>query len=226
MARVPYSNAVGSFMYAMMCTQADICYDMWLVSRYQSNPGRKHWNVAKRILAYLKGTADYSLCYRRGNLCLIGYTDADWGGDLDERKSTSRYFFLLSHGATSWSSKKQTCTTLSTMEAKYVACSVVVQKAIWLRRFLNNLKIVTDPPRPVIIYCDSQAAIFFTKDAKYHSKSKHIETKYNFVRDIVAKKEVLMQHMSTHFMVADPFTKAMTQDVFIAHTRSLRLRRL
>ena len=110
------------------------------------------------------------------------------------------------------------------MEAKYVACSVTVQEAGWLRRFLNDLEIVTGLRRPVTTYYDNEATISFTKDAKYHSKSKHIETKYNFVRDIVVKKEVLMQHISTHFMVVDPLTKAMTRDVFIAHMQSSGLR--
>ena len=109
------------------------------------------------------------------------------------------------------------------MEVEYVACSVTIQEIVWLRRFLNALEIVIGHPQPVTIYCDSQAAISFTKDAKYHIKSKHIETKYNFVRDIVVKKEVLMQHISTNFMVVDPLTKAMTRDVFIAHTQSLGL---
>ena len=132
---------------------------------YQSNPRRKHWNTVKRILAYLKGTADYSLYYQGGDLRSIGYTYANWGGNLDERKSTSGYVFLLSRGAISWSSKKQTCTALSTIEAEYVACSVAIQETVWLRRFLNDLEIVTGPPRPTTIYCDSLAAISFTKDA-------------------------------------------------------------
>ena len=123
---------------------------------------------------------------------LISYIDADWGSDLDERKSTSGNAFLLSRGAISSSSKKQTCIALSTMEAEYVACSTAVQEAVWLKRFIEDLKIVTNSSRPVIIHCDSQAAISFTKDAKYHSKSKHIETKYKFVREIVAQREVLI----------------------------------
>jgi len=117
-------------MYSMMCTRPDICYAMRLVSKYQSNPGQKHWNTVKRILAYLRGTADYSLCYQGGNLRLFGYTDADWGGDLDEQKSTSGYAILLNRGAISWSGKKQTCISLSTMEAKFVACSAAVQEAV------------------------------------------------------------------------------------------------
>ena len=144
MARVPYASAVGSLMYAMMCTRPDICYAVGLVSRYQSNPGYKHWNAVKRILAYLRVTTDYALCYQGGDMRLVGYTDADWGGDIDERKSTSGYAFLLSRGAISWSSKKQTCTALSTMEAEFVACSTTVREAVWLRRFYEDLNVVTD----------------------------------------------------------------------------------
>ena len=106
MAKVPYSSVVGSLMYAMMCTIHDICFAIGMASRYQSNPGQTHWKAVKRILRYLKGTADYSLCYQGNDLYLMGYTDADWGGDLDERKSTSGYVFLLNNGAISWSSKK------------------------------------------------------------------------------------------------------------------------
>ena len=226
MKNVPYSSAIGSLMYAMLCTRPDICYAIGFVSRYQSNPERKHWIAVKRILAYLKGTADYSLCYQGGDLRLIGYTDADWGGDLDERKSTSGYAFLLSKGAISWSSKKQTCIALSTMEAEFVACSAAVQEAVWLKRFLEDLDVSKGMGKPVTVYCDSQAAIAYTKDSKYHSKSKHIETKYNFVRDIISKKEVMIQYISTREMVADPLTKAMTRDVYESHAKSLGLRRL
>ena len=107
MSRVPYASAVGSLMYAMMCTRPDICYAVGLVSWFQSNPGQKHWMEVKRILRYLKGTSDYMLCYQgKKDLRLIGYSDADWGGDVDQCKSTSGYAFLLNDSAILWSSKK------------------------------------------------------------------------------------------------------------------------
>ena len=84
MKNVPYASADGSLMYAMMCTRPDICFTVGLVSRYQSNPCATQWRAVKRILRYLSGTADYGLCYRGKDLQLQGYTDADWGGDLDE----------------------------------------------------------------------------------------------------------------------------------------------
>ena len=96
MSKIPYASAVGSLMYAMICTRPDICYAVGLVSRYKSNPGQKHWMAVKRILRYLKGTSDYMLCYQRKKyLRLISYSDADWGGDIDQSKSTSGYAFLL-----------------------------------------------------------------------------------------------------------------------------------
>jgi len=122
MSSIPYASAVGSLMYVMLCTRPDICFAIGLVSRYQSNPGFAHWQVVKRIFQYLRGTSDLVLCYQGGDLKLRGYTDADWGDDLDESRSTSGYVFTLGGGAISWCSKKQDCIALSTIEAEYVAC--------------------------------------------------------------------------------------------------------
>ena len=107
MSRVPYASVVGSLMYAMMCTCPDICYAVGLVRRYQSNLGQKHWMVVKRILRYQKRTLDHMLCYQgKKDLRLISYFDVDWGGDIDQSKSTSRYAFLLNDSVILWSSKK------------------------------------------------------------------------------------------------------------------------
>ena len=226
MARVPYSSAVGSLMYAMLCTRPDICYAVGLVSRFQSNPGVAHWQAVKRILRYLKGTSDYVLCYQGKDLQLIGYSDADWGGDPDERKSTSGYAFLLGGGAISWCSKKQSCIALSTMEAEYIACSAAVQEGVWLKRFIERLGVFAVPKGPATIYSDSTAAIAYSKDPKYHSKAKHIEMRYHYVRDMVAQKEVILVHVSTSKMLADPLTKPIARDQFSAHVKMLGLRRV
>ena len=186
MRKVPYTSAVGSLMYAMMCKRPDICFAVGMVSRYQSNPGPVQWKAVKRILRYLKGTATYSLCYEGNDLQLKGYTDADWGGDLDERKSTSGYIFLLNNGAISWSSKKQSCIALSTMEAEFVAFSATVQEALWLKSFFDHLGVNANSADSVLVNYDSQAAIAYTKDPKYHGKTKHIDIKYNFVKDMAA----------------------------------------
>ena len=157
---------------------------------------------------------------------LIGYSDADWGGDLDERKSTSGYAFLLNNGAISWSSKKQSCIALSTMDAEYIACSAAVQEAVWLRQFLEHLKVIVGASNPVTIYCDSTAALSYVKDPKYHGKTKHIQIRYHFIRDIIAKKGVILKHISTSHMVADLMTKPIARDSYLSHVRSLGLRRV
>ena len=226
MSTVPYAAAVGSLMYAMLCTRPDICYAVGLVSRYQSNPGPAHWSAVKRIFRYLRGTADLALSYHAGDLRLKGYSDADWGCDIDGRKSTSGYAFILGGGAISWCSKKQTCIALSTMEAEYVACSAAVQEAVWLRRFLQRLGPLVHVKDAVLVYCDSTSALAYAKDPKYHGKSKHIDIRFHYIRDMVAHGEVVLRHISTGSMVADPLTKPIARDVFHSHIRSMGLCRI
>ncbi|XP_074301271.1 secreted RxLR effector protein 161-like [Silene latifolia] len=110
-------------------------------------------------MRYLHGTSDIVLCFQSGDLRLKGYSDADWVGDLDESKSTLGYAFILDGGAISWCSKKQDCIALSTMEAEYVATSLAVQEAIWLRCFLQDLKLASKFDEPVEMFCDNTAAI-------------------------------------------------------------------
>ena len=106
MRQVPYASAVGSLMYAMFCTRPDICYSVGMVSRYQSNPGPKHWQAVKHILKYLQRTRDYMLVYWCEDLIPIGYTDSDFQSDLDFKKSTSGCVFTLGGGAITWRSVK------------------------------------------------------------------------------------------------------------------------
>lgn len=106
MARIPYASAIGSLMYAMLCTRPDIAYAVSLTSRYQSNPGLEHWIAVKNILKYLRRTKDLFLIYGGGDLQLDGYTDSDFQSDIDDRKSTSGYVFIYNGGAVSWKSSK------------------------------------------------------------------------------------------------------------------------
>jgi len=142
-------------MYAMLCTRADIYFAIGLVSRYQSNPGLAHWQAVKRIFHYLRGTSDLVLCYQNGDLRLTGYTDVDWGGNLDESRSTSGYVFTLVGGAISWCSKKQDCIALSTMEVEYIACCLATQEVIWLRSFLQDLRLTPKLDDSVQLMCDN-----------------------------------------------------------------------
>ena len=131
MRAVPYASAVGSLMYAMLCTRPDISYAVGMVARYQANPGQAHWTAVKHILKYLKRTRDYQLVYQSDSLMPLGYTDLDFQADRDEKKSTSGYVFVLSGGAISWRSAKQKCIADSTMEAEYVCLAPELPFRSW-----------------------------------------------------------------------------------------------
>jgi hypothetical protein len=118
-----HAFAVGSLMYAQVCTRPDIAFTVGMLGRYQSDPGLDHLRAAKKVMRYLQGTKDYMLMYRRtDNLEVIGYSDSDFAGCIDSRKSTLGYIFMMASGAVSWRSAKQTLTATSTMEAEFVSC--------------------------------------------------------------------------------------------------------
>ena len=142
MRQVPYASAVRSLMNAMLCTRPDICYSVGMVSRYQSNPGPKHWQAVKHILKYLRRTRDYILVYLCEDLIHIGYTDSDFQLNLDFKKSTLGCVFTLGGGAITWRSVKLSCIANSTMEVEYVATCEAAKEAIWLKKFLSDLGVV------------------------------------------------------------------------------------
>eukprot|EP00253_Pinus_taeda_P030075 PITA_30075 len=154
MSHVPYASVVRRLMYAMVCTRPDIAHAVGVLSRFMSKPGKEHWTIVKRVLRYLRGTSDYAVkrvfkvfawhmimvwCYQgRAGLDRVldirGFVDADWAGDLDQRRSTSGYVFNLFGGAVSWMSKKQSVVALSTTEAEYMAATHASKEAVWLQR--------------------------------------------------------------------------------------------
>ena len=209
MKGVPYSSAVGSLMYAMVCTRPDIAQVVGVVSRYLANPGKQHWEAVKWILRYLKGTSKLCLCYGGANLILEGYIDADMSGDLDNRKCTSSYIFTLAGGAISWQSKLQKCIALSTTEAEYIAEVEAGKELIWLKRFLRELGF---PQWEYIIHCDSQSAMDLSKNSMYHSRTKHIDVRYHWLRQAIEEGELKLSKIDTNYNPADMLTKVVMQD--------------
>uniref|UniRef100_A0A2N9IS84 Retrovirus-related Pol polyprotein from transposon TNT 1-94-like beta-barrel domain-containing protein n=1 Tax=Fagus sylvatica TaxID=28930 RepID=A0A2N9IS84_FAGSY len=141
MIAVPYAQVVGSLMYTMTSTRQDICYAVGLVSKYQSNPGKAHWQAVKRIFRYLQMTKSMKLCFGLDKLEINGFTDADFAGDTDDRKSTRGYVFLFGGTSVFWLSKQQGCVAKYTMEAEYIACSTAVSNAVWIKSFMDSLKL-------------------------------------------------------------------------------------
>ena len=179
MKNIPYGSTVGSLMYAQVCTRPNISYAIGMLGRYQSNLGLEHQKAAKKVMLYLKGTRDYKLTYKRfDHLDVVGYSDSDFAGCLDSRKSTSGYVFLLVGGSISWRSAKQTLVATSTTEAKFVSCFEATSQAIWLRSFISGLQVVDSISKPLRIYCDNSVVVLLAKNNKSGSRSKHIDIKY------------------------------------------------
>ena len=143
MAKILYASACGSLMYAMVAMRPDIAYAVGVVSRYMSNPGKKHWDAIKSILRYLSGTVDRQLCYGRGELSIEGYVDSDYAGCVDNRRSTTGWIYKFSGFAISWRSVLQDCTSVSAIEAEYVAASEACNYAMAVENYpLRDMLIV------------------------------------------------------------------------------------
>ncbi|RVW32004.1 Retrovirus-related Pol polyprotein from transposon TNT 1-94 [Vitis vinifera] len=224
MKKIPYASAVGSLMYAQTCTRPDISFAIGMLGRYQSDPGFEHWKAAKKVMRYLQGTKDYMLTYKRSEqLEVVGYSDSDYGGCLDSLKSTSGFVFMLANGAISWKSEKQSITASSTMEAEFVACFEASSHALWLRNFISGLGVVDSIAKPLRIYCDNTAAVFFSKNGKFSSGSKHMDLKYLVVKERVQKQQVSIENIRTTLMVADPLTKGLPPKAYLEHVMRMGL---
>ena len=226
MRRFPYASAVGSLMYAMLCTRPDICYVVGVVSRFQSNPGLNHWIAVKHILKYLRRTRDYMLVYSGDDLKIQGYTDSDFQGDRDSRKSTSGSVFTLGGGAVVWRSIKQSSIADSTMEAEYIAVSEAAKEAVWLKNFLSDLEVVPNMDKPITLYCDNSGAVANSREPRSHKRGKHIERKYHLIQEIVNRGDVIVTKISTLDNLADPFTKTLSEKLFFKHIEEMGLREI
>jgi len=156
-----YQAAVGSLLYLSTRTRPDITFAVNTVARYSSKPNKQHFVAVKRIFRYLKGTINLGLAYNKSankNYCLIGYSDADWASNIDDRKSISGYVFMLGNTAISWNSKRQNCVALSSCESEYIALSLACQEAIWINNLMNNLYLINQ--KCVTIYEDNQSCLF------------------------------------------------------------------
>ena len=215
MRDIPYKELVGSLLYASVTTRPDIAYAVNQVSRFMSNPGMKHWQACKRILRYLKGATKTGLVLNgadRSQPLLSAYSDADWAGDVDDRKSTTGTVMMMNGSVVSWMSKKQTTVALSTAEAEYMALGATIQEIRWIRNLLGELGV--SAKEPTTVWCDNQAAIAISKNDVNHNRTKHIDIKHHFVRDAVKTEQVKIEWISTSEQVADVLTKALDKNQF------------
>jgi len=207
-----FKSLMGCLRY-LTCTRPDILFGVGLVSRFMETPRTSHLKAARRILSYIKGTVDHGLFYSQNhNLELVGFSDSDWAGSREDRRSTTGFVFYLGDAAFTWSSKKQSIVALSTCEAEYIAAAACVCHAIWLRRLLERMTLKQEEATK--IYIDNKSAIALAKNPVHHERSKHIDTRFHFIREHVKMKEVELHHKSSSDQVADIFTKALKTDAF------------
>ncbi|KAJ9548657.1 hypothetical protein OSB04_021200 [Centaurea solstitialis] len=228
MKSVPYASAIGSIMYAMLCTRPDVAYSVSVTSRYQQNPGEPHWVAVKNILKYLRRTKEMFLVFggSEDEISVTGYSDASFQTDRDDFRSQSGYVFTLNGGAISWKSSKQDTIADSTTEAEYIAACDAAKEAVWLRNFLSDLRVVASISRPIDIFCDNSGAVAQAKEPREHHKSRHVLRKYHLIREIIGRGDVRICKIPTEDNVADPLTKPLARAKHEAHANSIGMQYL
>ncbi|XP_068319755.1 secreted RxLR effector protein 161-like [Pyrus communis] len=188
-------------------------YAASLLARFMHCPTNRHYGIGKKVLMYIKGTLNYDLEYVKGRkACLIGYCDSDWGGSLEDSKSTLGYAFSFSNGVFSWALVKQSCVALSTADAEYISASEATTQAIWLRFVLEYFGELQTDETP--FHCDNTSTIAITKNYVFHQKTKHIERRYHFIKDELQEGIIDLVYCPTKELLANIFTKPLAKDHF------------
>ena len=211
MSKIPYRAAVGSLLWVAIVSRPDISNSVREVSRFLHCPGRGHWEACGRIFRYLNATKNFKLFYDFNStshlLQLSGYCDADHAGDIDGRKSTTGYVFMLNGAPISWRSKLQATVALSSTEAEYMALTEATNEAIYLRQLLADLHLPSIVAAPTVIYEDNQGAIKLSANPLHHSRTKHIDIKFHHIRHHVNSGTVKLVYVNTAEQLADSLTK-------------------
>ena len=204
MLDVPYRALVGALLYLSTRTRPDIAYIVGQLCRFMNNPGQEHWTAAKRVLRYLKGTSSLGVRFYNDADPLV-YTDSDWAGDPDQRRSTGGFVFMMGGGPISWAShRSKSSSALSAVEAEYVAMSRAAREASWTNQLIGEL---TGIDQSIVMRCDNQGAAAMAANRRTDARTKHIDVKYHYTRDMVENGTVTIEDIRTNEMVADFLTK-------------------
>lgn len=210
---IPFREAIGSLLFAARVCRPDIEYAVNYLSQFINSFNRDHWQAVKRVIRYLIGTRNHGIVFGNSGSAygLKGFTDADYAGCTESRKSRSGFVFLLNDGPISWSSQRQSIVALSTAEAEYVALANGAKEAIWLCKMLNELQI---EHTTVPLFVDNQSAIKLAENAEFHKRSKHIDVRFHFVRDLVKRQDIEIKFVKSKDQLADIFTKPLSKQQF------------
>lgn len=218
----PYKELIGSLMYIMLGSHPDLCFSIGYLSRFQNCFNNEHWGQLKNVLRYLKGTENYGLIYKKTNgrqINVFAFTDSDFAADSNDRKSTTGFVIKINKNTVFWNSKKQSVVALSSSEAEYVSLSSCCTECIFLGNLLHNIQINVFP---ITIYEDNQSAIKMAHTLET-KRSKHIDVKHFFVKDLVSNKQVIIKYLQTNEQIADTLTKALPESKFVKFRQLLNV---
>jgi len=225
-----YQQQVGSLIYLAIKTRPDIVYAVNRCARFMSNPNISHFKALDRIWKYLNNyptLGTYYNCNNNNSLELRGYTDADWGGDIISRKSTSGYIFLLNNNIISWLSILQKTVALSSCEAEYMAFKEAIKELIYLNNlvtyFSNFLNMPINNKIPLLL-TDSESALKLANNPEFHKRSKHIDITYHFIREAILDKKTDLIYINTKNQLVDGFIKGLDITKHKAFISTLNLR--
>ncbi|KAM2874298.1 hypothetical protein COP2_017588 [Malus domestica] len=216
-----YRSVVGAFQY-LTFTRPDLAYSVNMVCQYMTQPTDVHLHLVKRILRYVQGTVHCGLHYTKGSdFKLTAYSDSDWAADITTRRSISGFVVYLGSNPISWQSKKQSTVSRSSTEAEYKALAHCAADVFWIRSVFKDIHQHLSTPHS--LYCDNLSALALSSNPVFHSKIKHLDTDYHFVREKVQKGAIHVHYIPTDDQVADVFTKGLHSPLFLKHCRHLGL---
>lgn len=207
---------MGSLLYLSNGTRPDLSFAVNKASRYLEKPTKAHWNAVKRILKYLKGTVKYGIKFEKNSdNHLKVYSDADFAGETETRKSTSGYLVKFGSNVITWNSQRQATVALSTTDAEYIAACQAVKEIVWLHKLSKDLGILHQ--MNTSLYIDNMSAIQLIKNPVYHKRTKHIDVKYHYIREKYEEKLFNLEYINTKNQPADILTKPLARPIFELH---------
>jgi len=208
-----YRSVVGALLY-LVNTSPDISFAVNKLCQFLQNPTTSHWTAAKRVLRYLQGTRSYGILFAPSASVRIDvYSDADWAGCLDDRRSTGGFAIFIGNNLISWSSKKQPTIARSSTEAEFRILADAAVEAIWVQNLLKEIRLV--PITQAQVWTDNLGAKYLGHNPVFHSKMKHMAINFGFVRELVKNRKIQVTHISTRDQIADGFTKPLSSSRFL-----------
>lgn len=206
-----YRSLIGKLLYLAGSTRPDISFTISSLSRFNLNPHRHHWDAAKRVLQYLKGTMNYGIIYKRTGVKLYGHSDADWANCRLDRRSYTGFVIILGGAPISWEARKQPTVALSSTEAEYMAVTTAAKEILFCSTIIKELEFGKFCEQPINLFSDNLGAIKLASNVGFNSRTKHIDTRHHFIRELVMNGSIAIFHVCSEEMIADILTKGLTR---------------